>query len=545
MQRSSQATIPTTLELNPVEVSSGDGRAALRAALVAEAEGRWEESRRLCREALGDARVHTDAFNLFGRICGHDGDAAMAIAMQRFVLTLDPTHRRASEDLTAALEAVGSSVEAEHSFGEALALEPGIAVHHRLPASLLPFAGMDAVEQHLHRALASDPSYAPAHAALGNVHARRQRLHAATDAYRRAALLQWEWPDVHLALAHLFDALHDDASAARHRFEALSRKQLYAGATAGTSRGVLVTAAPGDAMANTPLDFCVNHNVVALHVWYLTGGATPDLPPYDLVFNAIEEADASAAAIERCSSFAASQHKPVVNHPSHLPKVRRSMLRSTLQGVAGCIVPRTVRRSRDSLAAAADAPGDVVGADFPLLARPVDSHGGIAFERLADSDQLAEYLSRVASDDFYVSPFVEYRSADGYYRKYRVVVVDGEPFPYHLAISDAWKVHYYSSLMEQHAWMRAEEERFLADPSSVFAAWDTVFREIARAVGLDYFGVDCALLADGSVLIFECGGGMLVHCVDSPDLFGYKYRYVPRIFAALDGLFARLAATSR
>jgi hypothetical protein len=35
---------------------------------------------------------------------------------------------------------------------------------------------------------------------------------------------------------------------------------------------------------------------------------------------------------------------------------------------------------------------------------------------------------------------------------------------------------------------------------------------------------------------------MLVQCIDSPDLFAYKYEYVPRIFAALDALFERVAA---
>lgn len=95
--------------------------------------------------------------------------------------------------------------------------------------------------------------------------------------------------------------------------------------------------------------------------------------------------------------------------------------------------------------------------------------------------------------------------------------------------------------MKQHAWMRDEEERFLRDPRSVFGAWDTVFGEIAAAVGLDYLGVDCARNPDGSVLLFECGPGMLVHCQDAPDLFAYKYEHVPRIFAAVDGLFERVA----
>jgi glutathione synthase/RimK-type ligase-like ATP-grasp enzyme/Tfp pilus assembly protein PilF len=524
-------------------VSPAQARAALSEALAAEREGRWDDSRRLCRRALRDASLQPEGFNLFGRLCLQGGDSATAIAMQRMALALAPGDRQTAEDLFVALGAVRSTADAERSFASAVAPAPDVTAHHRLPASLVPFVGMDLVEHGLQRALESDPSFAPAHAALGNIRARRQRLLAATDAYRLAAMLQWDWPDVHLALAHLFDALHDDASAARHRFEALSRKQLYAAATAGTSRRVLVTAAPGPTAANTPLDFCINHTVVALHVWYLAEGAPmPALPPYDLVFNAIEEAEASAAAIERCLRFVDAQSKPVINHPKHLAKVRRSMLPATLQAVPGCTTPPTFRLQRADLAAAGGS-AKPAGLDVPILIRPLDSHGGRGLEQIAAPAQIPDYLERVAGEHFYASPFVDYRSADSYYRKYRVIVVDGVPFPYHLAISEGWMVHYHSSLMEQHAWMRAEEERFLREPRSVFAAWDTVFRDIATAVGLDYFGVDCAVTGDGSVLVFECGGGMLVQCMDPPELFAYKYDYVPRIFAALDELFvARLDA---
>ncbi len=90
--------------------------------------------------------------------------------------------------------------------------------------------------------------------------------------------------------------------------------------------------------------------------------------------------------------------------------------------------------------------------------------------------------------------------------------------------------------MEHHDWMRAEEERFLAAPASVFERWNDVFASIARSLGLDYFGVDCGLTRDGDVLIFECNAGMLVHCRDEPAMFAYKYHYVPRIFDAFERL---------
>ncbi len=517
------------------------GTSALCEALAAEEEQRWGDSLVLCREALADASQLPDAFNLFGRLCWAAGDAANAIAAQRHVLLLAPGHVRAKDDLHVAAGAIHSSSKAAGAFRSAVLLHPDVTCHHRDPISLLPFAGMDRLEQALHHVLALDPSFAPAHAALGNIRARQRRRAEALSAYRLAAMLDWDWADVHLALAAFFDTVRDEPNAARHRHEALTRKRVYPASKPHARRQVLVLAAAGDPTANAPLDYCINHERFALHRYYLTDAReAAELPAYDLVFNAIEEAESSAAAIARCAAFIASQPQPVINDPRHLAGMRRSALPRTLGGVAGCSVPPTRRIERDALERLPLCSA-AVGFELPVLVRPVDTHRGDWQERLSNAADLTDYLARVPGQHFNVSPFIDYRSDDGYYRKYRIFVVDGKPFPYHLAISDAWKVHYHSSLMERFAWMREEEERFLQEPRSVFAEWDRVFAEIAAAVGLDYFGVDCTCDADGSVLIFECGAGMLLQCQDSPDVFAYKYEQVPRIFAALDDLIERVA----
>jgi glutathione synthase/RimK-type ligase-like ATP-grasp enzyme len=526
--------------LEPLPITE-DVNAVLAEALAAEEEQRWGNSLILCRQALADPNEQPDAFNLFGRLCWAAGDAVNAIAAQRYVLMLVPEHARAAADLQVALGAIRSASAASAAFRSAVIPHPDVTCHQRIPGSLLPFVGMDRVEQELRHVVELDPSFAPAHAALGNILARRGRGFEALNAYRLAAMLDWEQPDVHLALAAIFDTVRDEENASRHRHEALSRRQVYAAIDVGAPRQVLVLSAPGAPTANAPLDHCINHARVALHMYYLTDdGPSPELPTYDLVFNAIESAESSALAIERCSSFIESQTKPVINHPKHLANVARSALPHTLRDISGANVPPTHRISRGILE---DAPDSFAAGEFgfPVLVRPVDTHRGDWQERITNAAELQAYLSRAPGIHFNVSPFVDYRSADGYYRKYRVFVVDGKPFPYHMAISDEWKVHYHSSLMERHAWMRHEEERFLQNPHSVFGAWGEVFGEIAAAVGLDYFGVDCALDPDDRVLVFECGPNMLAHCQDSPDLFAYKYDHVPRVFAALDDLLERVA----
>ncbi|MBV8748391.1 MAG: hypothetical protein JO103_01625 [Candidatus Eremiobacteraeota bacterium] len=520
-----------------------DARAALGAALAAEREQRWAESFVNCRRALADAALHPDAFNLFGRLCHTAGDAANAIAAQRYVLVLAPEHPHAAGDLQTALGAVRAADDARAVFAAAVAIAPEIDCHHREPLALRPFARIDEVEALLLRAVDDDPSSAPARAALGNVRARRGRAAEALDAYRIAAMLDWERADVHLALAMLFDLAHDEANGARHRHEALARQRLYPACAGEAARSVLVLAAPGGPTANAPLDYCVDPARVALHVYYLARDEPPPaLPAHDLVFNAIEQAESSADAIARAARFAAAQRKPVLNDPARLAGLRRSALPTTLRDVAGISVPPARRVERALLDAAAAADALDLGVPGPVLVRPVDTHRGDHQARVARPDELRAYLARTPGDAFDVTSFVDYRSADGYYRKYRVIIVGGVPFPYHVAISDAWKVHYHSSRMDEHDWMRAEEERFMRDPRAVFPAWETAFGALAAAVGLDYVGVDCAVNADGWVLVFECGPGMLVHGHDDPSRFPYKHELVPRLFAALEALFDHTAS---
>jgi hypothetical protein len=77
----------------------------------------------------------------------------------------------------------------------------------------------------------------------------------------------------------------------------------------------------------------------------------------------------------------------------------------------------------------------------------------------------------------------------------------------------------------------------LADFPSVFGPpLQRALREIARAIGLDYFGIDCSIDPAGNLLVFEADPAMIVHMQDPVELFGYKRLYVPQIFASLERL---------
>lgn len=460
------------------------------------------------------------------RLCLLAGDAGAAIAYASLAVRVAPADPAARAALESASAHRIDPQRASALLQEALTLEPEIAAYNVCYGSAPPFPSIERVHALLEEALRLDPGSAQVHAALANVCSRQDRTLLAIQSYRRSLDIDPR-ADVALALSELLYNVGEYAASDQYRAYALSRQRLYPAGprSTGAACRVLVLNAPAAWAQNTPLEFMVDPHAAALHRLYLTGDPLPELPPYDVVFNAIGEAERAHDALAAAERFIASQDARVVNRPGNLWKTARPHLAGALANVSGCFVPRTRRITRTELSSSAE---------FPLLARPIDTHAGRGLERLDDAAARNAYLTVQADDRFDVVPFIDYRSPDGYYRKYRIVLVQGKPYPYHLAISSEWMVHYIKTPTASVGWMREEEERFLRDPASVFPHWERTFTEIAQAIGLDYFGVDCSLLGNGSVLVFEADAALLVHCREPAD--SYKHRYVPEIFRAVEAM---------
>ena len=138
-----------------------------------------------------------------------------------------------------------------------------------------------------------------------------------------------------------------------------------------------------------------------------------------------------------------------------------------------------------------------------------------------------------ASSDFYATEFFDYRSPDGFYRKYRMFFVDRRPYPYHLAISDRWLVHYDRSRTAEHPERLAEERRFLDDPEHALGkeAYETI-RAVGQRLDLEFAGIDFSLTPEGAVLLFEANATMLVHTERPDSPLAHKNASTERILQA-------------
>jgi len=490
-------------------------------------------------------------YNL-GMLRQRQGDDAGALALLERALALKPDLAPALHGMGATLHALGRFDEAERAFERALALEPRDPVARNNFGDLKRSQGrLDEALAEFDRALALAPELATAHCNRGVVLAELRRHDEAIAAFERALALEPDLHRAHFELAEALEARFRPTEAHRHRVAAVRRHPLVTTACTGAQVAarilVLCSAGRGDVSVKFLLDPARFEKTLLFLL--LPEDATDDyarrratLPPFDIVFNAIADADRGAPYLSAAAALCAEHASPVLNPPGRIAPTRRDRAGALLGGIPGLVVPPTRRVERAALAARAADP-----APFPVpqLLRPVGSHGGEGLERLDAPADLAPYLAPLGFETFYQTEFCDFRSRDGYWRKYRFVFVDRVAYPYHLAIARDWRVHYWRADMDEAPWMKREEERFLAEPDAVFTGErGAAIREIGRRLDLDYAGVDCGILPDGRVVVFEANANILVHLNDPPARFGYKHRYVPRIFEAMSALVLRRAGAA-
>lgn len=334
-------------------------------------------------------------------------------------------------------------------------------------------------------------------------------------------------------LAEMAFVRGDTATGLALQREALSRQRLYSHVAADERRRVLALCAPGDFTANAPLELVTDPITTTLHLYYCTERSEAgELPEADVAVLAMGESPWVLPSLRRANALLRATGLPVVNRPSRILETNRAKLARTVASMEGLSMPAVVPTERERLRSHPP--------PFPIVVRPLGSQAGERFERAADAAELEAYLRANADPVFYASPFVPYANADGRYRKYRYVIVDGEPYPYHLGISTNWKVHYYATVGEHEAWMREEEAAFLDGRTGGRTDELTAaMRALAARLGLEYFAADCTIGPDGGPLLFEADTAMLVHAIDPTGEFAYKRPQLRRIFAAVEAMLDR------
>ncbi len=414
-----------------------------------------------------------------------------------------PDHFGALNDFGTLVLNAGYREAARSLYGEAVRHHPRNANGHVNLANLLFLLGEHAQARvHFETALGIEPDHIHAHRGMGNL------------------------------LAELGDAVgaraHRDRGFGNHAVTALP----YRGDGPPIAVLLLVSAAGGNIPTGALLDDrCFKTTVL------VTDYADPamSLPPHDLVFNAIGDADLCREGLEAACAVLARTQRPVINHPRAVLKTGRAANAERLRGVRNVVVPRMATLPRRLLAgpdAAAVAAEN--GFVFPFLLRAPGFHTGRHFIRVDSPHSLGAALTQIPGDDVWLIEELDARDSEGLFHKYRVMIINRRLYPLHLAISRNWKVHYFRADMAHSAENRRKDAEFLDNMANVIGARAIAALErINATLGLDYGGIDFAVNAQGDVVLFEANATMVMIPLAPDEKWAYRRPAFDKVFAAV------------
>ncbi|MGI4975402.1 MAG: tetratricopeptide repeat protein [Janthinobacterium lividum] len=423
------------------------------------------------------------------------------------VLAIDPAHRETLLRLGALLAATGFTTAARTVLARAVDARPDDANARTALGHLLRAAGeTDAARGHYEAALRSDPAQ----------------------------------PEAHQGLSYLLDGI-DEAAAEHHRTLGFTGRALTTRPFRGTHSPVrvlqLVSARGGNVPTAALLDDAtfLTHSIVAE---YAAPGLA--LPPHDLVFNAIGDAERCGIALRHAAALLARTDAPVINPPARITPTTRAG-NAALGRLEGVTTPRIATLPRAALA-----PGLPAGFPCPVLLRSPGYHTGQNFVRLENAGDLDAALRALPGDTLTLIEPLDARGADGAWRKYRIMLVGGAILPLHLAISPQWKVHHFTADMHDRPAHREEEAAFLGNMAGVLGAPAiAALRRIGDALALDYGGIDFALGPRGEVLLFEANATMTVAMPPADPVWSYRRSAVADVLEAVRALLLGRARPGR
>ena len=340
----------------------------------------------------------------------------------------------------------------------------------------------------------------------------------------------------HRGMGNLLAEAGDFAGARKHRDKGFKDHFLtalpYRGNGPAISVLLLVSAAGGNIPTTSILDDRQFQTTVLVTEY---ADRKVPLPPHDLVFNSIGDADLCREGLEAAFAVLARTDRPLINHPGAVLKTGRASNAERLQGLPGVVVPRIATLPREVLASSgAAAAVAAAGFSFPFLMRAPGFHTGIFFVRVENLQDLTRAAAEFPGDEVCLIEQLDARDADGFFRKCRVMIIDRKIYPLHLAISRNWKVHYFRADMAQSLENRAKDEAFLTDIANfVGARGMAALERINSALDLDYCGIDFAVSAEGDILFFEANATMVMVPLSDDPKWDYRRPAFDSVFAAI------------
>jgi hypothetical protein len=484
-------------------------------------------------------------------IGSRDRDWAPRLAQESRLQQLEALLARASAENAVETEieravllgALNRRADAQHAFVDILRRAPeNFSALNEFGALLTQMGAIDAACRVYSEAIAHHPENPIGHVNLANLLYRANRHVEARERYEAALRIDPEHAPAHQGLGAVLSDLGERARARHHFQKGFGGHAISTLPYRGTKPPIALLQLVSSGGGNIPTASFLDDRVFLTSV-IIADYLDPQLPlpPHQLIFNAIGDADLCEAALQAAARLITRTIAPVINDPDAVIKTGRIGNAQRLGAVPGVVAPRTITQARDILAGP-DGAASLANHrfTFPLLLRSPGYHTGRNFILVPSAAELSAAAASLPGDDLLVIEYLDARGKDGKARKYRVMMIAGEIYPLHLAISGDWKVHYFTSDMADKPDHRLEEASFLGDMRATLG--DKAIAALERIrdlLGLDYAGVDFGLGPRGDVLLFEANATMVVNPPDPDERWAYRRTAIARILDAVTAMILR------
>ncbi len=187
---------------------------------------------------------------------------------------------------------------------------------------------------------------------------------------------------------------------------------------------LLAIVGPGEIMSNAPIEFLLEKANISLDFLFVGADVpVPDaIPDHDLAIVAICESDENQLTLAMLDSLMDDWPRPYINSPTSIARLTRDQIGRMFQHSPHLLANQAQRMTRQRVLSKISSRDF----EFPMVVRPVGSHAGKSFCKLDKPEELTSFVAQQPGDEFFLSSFIDYRSADGLYRKYRIIVIDGQ-----------------------------------------------------------------------------------------------------------------------
>jgi glutathione synthase/RimK-type ligase-like ATP-grasp enzyme len=254
-----------------------------------------------------------------------------------------------------------------------------------------------------------------------------------------------------------------------------------------------------------------------------------DLSRFDVLVNLVTDPDQNPKVLANLARLVKGYPGRLINPPHLVLRTTRDRVARDCAALPNVVAPRTIRIE-------GNARKPLAGFPFPAILRLAGTHTGHVLGLVEDADRAADLMAEGKAH--ILTEFRDFRSADGLYRKYRFVFIGGDIVMRHLLVSDHWNVHAADRqrFMTPRPALIAEERDAIgygmnAFPHPVRAG----LAAIRDAIGLDMFGLDCALSPEG-VILFEANATMNFFPIAGEPRYAYLGKALARAQGAFDAM---------